>query len=391
MVVVRARGVTVHRRAGRVDELPERRARRTLLPRELRGADRLREPRVPDGALCEHDQMLTRRIRDPVRRLPRTEGELRAEHRRQPQGARRFCEAHDTVETVVIGEGQRGQPEPRRFLDELLGMARAVEEREVRMAVQFRVHAGSTPLGEERTYTNTCSPAIPKPNRSPRTAYCRELRTASTLWEMRPSLSAVATACAVAAAATLPGPVATNLLTNLRDVAGAASVARTVVRPGVKVCGPQPTTGWTADCHAVVAMAGTDLFRSPTPVGLSPDVIKQVYGWSTKATAGTGRTIAIVDAFDDPSAESDLALFSQTFGLPPCTTANGCFTKVNQTGGIALPKRNNAWSLEISLDMQWAHTIAPGAKILLVEARSAPTRTCSRPSTTRSSTRKTCR
>jgi subtilase family serine protease len=88
------------------------------------------------------------------------------------------------------------------------------------------------------------------------------------------------------------------------------------------------------------------------------------------ATAGAGNTVAIVDAYDDPKIESDLAVFSSTFGLPACTTANGCFKKVNQTGGISYPKSNVGWSLEIALDVEWAHAIAPGAKILLVEATS---------------------
>jgi subtilase family serine protease len=93
-----------------------------------------------------------------------------------------------------------------------------------------------------------------------------------------------------------------------------------------------------------------------------------VYQFSTSSTAGAGKTIAIVDAFDDPTAESDLAVFSSQYGLPACTTANGCFTKVDQNGGTNYPRKDAGWALEISLDIQWAHAIAPGAHILLVEA-----------------------
>src|SRR6266540_3623729 len=65
---------------------------------------------------------------------------------------------------------------------------------------------------------------------------------------------------------------------------------------------------------------------SSSPTGLSPETIKSVYNFPTGPTAGAGTTIAIVDAFDDPKAEADV------YGLPACTTANGCFSKVNQTG-----------------------------------------------------------
>lgn len=108
---------------------------------------------------------------------------------------------------------------------------------------------------------------------------------------------------------------------------------------------------------------------SKSPVGLTPAVMKAAYGFSTSATAGTGKTIGIVDAYDDPTAANDLGVFSTQFGLPACTT--GCFTKVNQTGGTKYPSANAGWALEISLDIEWAHAIAPGAKILLVEASSA--------------------
>jgi subtilase family serine protease len=127
----------------------------------------------------------------------------------------------------------------------------------------------------------------------------------------------------------------------------------------------------TRNCHAlVVTDANGNPAASTSPTGLSPATIKSAYSFSTSLTAGTGQTVAIVDAYNDPNAESDLGVFSSQFGLPACTTANGCFQKVNQTGGTSYPKSNSGWALEISLDVQWAHAIAPGAKILLVEASS---------------------
>ena len=135
------------------------------------------------------------------------------------------------------------------------------------------------------------------------------------------------------------------------------------------VC-PAPPLEYT-HCHALVS---TDAHGNPdasgSPTGLSPATIKSAYNFPTSLTAGSGKTIAIVDAFDDPTAEADLNTFSQQYGLPACTTANGCFKKVNQSGGSSYPRKDAGWALEISLDIQWAHAIAPGAKILLVEGSS---------------------
>jgi subtilase family serine protease len=134
------------------------------------------------------------------------------------------------------------------------------------------------------------------------------------------------------------------------------------------VCGPE-APGF-ARCHSDVVDNGNGAPNATTPTGLSPSTIKTAYGYSASTTAAAGKTIAIVDAYDDPSAENDLAVFNSQLGLPACTTANGCFTKVNQTGGTRYPRTNSGWALEISLDVQWAHAIAPGAHILLVEASS---------------------
>jgi subtilase family serine protease len=135
------------------------------------------------------------------------------------------------------------------------------------------------------------------------------------------------------------------------------------------VC-PSPPSGH-AHCHVlVVTDSNGNANASSAPTGLSPTTIKSVYSFPTSSTAGAGKTIAIVDAYDDPTAESDLNVFSSQFGLPACTSANGCFAKVDQRGGSTYPRKDAGWTLEISLDIQWAHAVAPGAKILLVEADS---------------------
>jgi len=113
---------------------------------------------------------------------------------------------------------------------------------------------------------------------------------------------------------------------------------------------------------------------NPTPTGYTPAQIALAYGFSgitfsngTIKGDGTGQTIAIVDAYNDPNIVNDLHVFDQTFGLsdPPK------FTVVNQSGGTRLPATDAGWSEEIALDVEWAHAMAPGANILLVEANSA--------------------
>src|SRR2546423_2713206 len=100
--------------------------------------------------------------------------------------------------------------------------------------------------------------------------------------------------------------------------------------------------------------------------GYGPPDLRSAYALPT---AGAGQTVAIIDAFDDPNAESDLATYRSQFGLPACTTANGCFRKVNQNGAASpLPKPDAGWAGEISLDVDMVSAVCPLCKILLVEA-----------------------
>ncbi|MFJ9906977.1 peptidase S8 [Streptomyces sp. NPDC101152] len=110
-----------------------------------------------------------------------------------------------------------------------------------------------------------------------------------------------------------------------------------------------------------------------TPSGYGPGNLQSAYGLTSAAASnGAGHTIAIVDAYNDPNAESDLATYRSYYGLPACTTANGCFKKVGQTGSTtSLPSSDSGWSEEISLDLDMASAICPKCNILLVEANSA--------------------
>ncbi|HYL82651.1 MAG TPA: S8 family serine peptidase, partial [Candidatus Angelobacter sp.] len=105
-----------------------------------------------------------------------------------------------------------------------------------------------------------------------------------------------------------------------------------------------------------------------SPYGLTPAQVRHAYGFDLVQNQGAGQVIGIVDAYDDPNIEADLGVFSRQFNLPACTSANGCFRKVYATG--RKPVGNSNWGVEIALDVEWAHAIAPQATILLVEANS---------------------
>ena len=101
-----------------------------------------------------------------------------------------------------------------------------------------------------------------------------------------------------------------------------------------------------------------------------PAYLESAYN-APSATAGAGQTVAIVDAYDDPNAAADLSYYRSFFGLPACTTANGCFKKVNENGGSSLPARDVSWAQEIALDLDMVSAMCPRCNILLVEASSA--------------------
>jgi subtilase family serine protease len=110
--------------------------------------------------------------------------------------------------------------------------------------------------------------------------------------------------------------------------------------------------------------------HATAPIGYTPSDLRSAYALPA-APAGSGMTVAIVDAYDDPQAEHDLATYRSQFGLPACTSRSGCFRKVNQAGGKTYPTPDPAWSQEISLDIDMVSAVCPACHILLVEATSS--------------------
>jgi subtilase family serine protease len=140
-----------------------------------------------------------------------------------------------------------------------------------------------------------------------------------------------------------------------------AMMSTTTVQPKFADWAPVTTPGDVAPAAIPTGSAA--------PYG--PAALHNAYNLPTTMVAK--QTVAIVDAFDNPNAETDLATYRSMFGLPACTTANGCFRKVNQTGGTTYPVPNTAWAGEISLDLDMVSAICPGCNILLVEANSPTT------------------
>ena len=155
----------------------------------------------------------------------------------------------------------------------------------------------------------------------------------------------------------------------------AVAVSAALITPVVAQAAPTtvdscatPAQQHLMKCFAVRRTGGVAALG--TPAGYGPADLHSAYKLPT--TGGTGATVAIVDAYDNPRAEADLTTYRAQYGLPACTTANGCFRKVNQNGAASpLPASDAGWAGEISLDLDMVSAVCPSCKILLVEANSA--------------------
>ncbi|MEU6240587.1 hypothetical protein [Streptomyces sp. NPDC047024] len=142
-----------------------------------------------------------------------------------------------------------------------------------------------------------------------------------------------------------------------------------------------PTTHLCATAHpgqaSCFAQRRTDIKQrlasavaAATPSGLSPANLHSAY--NLPSTGGSGLTVAVVDAYNNPNAEADLATYRSTYGLSACTKANGCFKQVSQTGSTtSLPTNDKGWAGEEALDIDMVSAVCPNCNITLVEANSA--------------------
>jgi hypothetical protein len=111
--------------------------------------------------------------------------------------------------------------------------------------------------------------------------------------------------------------------------------------------------------------------KGPAPGSLTPQQLHAAYELPAGTSVSAEQTIAVVDAYDDPTAEADLAVYDQQFDLPECTQANGCFRKIDEHGNESpLPETEGGWATEISIDVQMAHATCQNCHVLLVETNS---------------------
>ncbi len=181
----------------------------------------------------------------------------------------------------------------------------------------------------------------------------------------RPGISLTAVAGLVlAGAAALATPSAAMPGAPKADNPAGVRACAALARPGQALCQAVRITG------GVSAARTTGVSPASAPSGFGPADILDAY--KLPVNAGAGSTLAVVDAQDDPNAESDMAVYRAQFGLSACTVASGCFKKVSQTGSTtALPTPDAGWAEEESLDLDAASAIAPAAHLILVEANSA--------------------
>jgi hypothetical protein len=181
------------------------------------------------------------------------------------------------------------------------------------------------------------------------------------LWK----LGTLAFATVLGIAATSSAPAAPTLQLEKFGRVYALSVCGKISLPGQAHCFAKVVT----DARGNIKEWTPNLSRLATPAGYGPSDLRSAY--KVTSNGNSSYTIAIVDAYGYPNAEADLAVYRKQYGLPACTTGNGCFKKVNQNGGSTYPRTDVGWAQEQALDLDMASAMCPNCHILLVQATSA--------------------
>ncbi|MHB1875065.1 MAG: ricin-type beta-trefoil lectin domain protein [Streptosporangiaceae bacterium] len=190
-------------------------------------------------------------------------------------------------------------------------------------------------------------------------------------------LAAIGAGLPAAAPALASAPAGGTAPAVPRAAAGvpASALARPALPGGQEYVCPAPVRPGQMECASIIAAPGTGQAGTATGVpGYGPQALRSAYRLAAATRrGGHGTTVAIVDAYSDPSAVADLAVYRRHFGLGRCPKSNGCLRIVNQNGKSSpLPKPNSGWAVEESLDLDMVSAICPRCRILLVQA-SSPT------------------
>jgi hypothetical protein len=170
--------------------------------------------------------------------------------------------------------------------------------------------------------------------------------------------------CAMAGAALSPSAYGVDALCSAPAPGYAGCLGlRLVAKQPLSLTGAQESTRAARTAGPAVKPIE---FGQPWKGSLSPQNVLTAYGLSAVPAPAAQQTLALVDAFADPTAEGDLRVFDEQYDLPSCTTANGCFTKVE----LGSPATEAGWAQETATDIEVAHGLCPSCKILLVEANS---------------------
>jgi subtilase family serine protease len=164
------------------------------------------------------------------------------------------------------------------------------------------------------------------------------------------------------------GLLSAALLFGFAGAANALDIQKSGNTYHTAVCPEEPGPVAHCDSRIVTDSSGHPMGSSQPPIGgLFPANLRDAY--KITATGSPSTIIAIIDAFGYTNAESDLAVYRAQFGLPPCTTANGCFKKLNQKGQEKnYPAQDIGWAQESALDLDMASAMCPNCTIYLIEA-----------------------
>src|SRR6478609_2479423 len=163
----------------------------------------------------------------------------------------------------------------------------------------------------------------------------------------------------------------TGLAATLPNAAAMPAKGGTATVHTVRACTAHPAPGHASCLALALADSHGRALKSPRPLpaAFTPADVQAAY--NLKGLKSGGRTVAIIDAYGYSGLEDDLAVYRDTYGLPPCTTKNGCLTIMDQNGGTHYPDDNSGWDLEQALDVDAVSATCPDCKILVVQSYNA--------------------